>query len=311
MSSRILITGGAGFQGSHLAEWCVNAGYQVTILSTYSEEAVANISPFAPNVSVVWGSVTDPEIVQKTVRGQDIVVHLAARINVDQSIRSPASFLDVNVTGTFNILEAVRQEDNRLIYGSSCEVYGATQNSPLTESSDLRPHSPYAATKAAADRLCFGYWKTYGIDLTIMRPCNIYGPRQRSGKHGAVIPIFVDRALAQTPPVVYGAGDQRREYMHVSDLVAGYILAIEKTGLEGEVINLGTGETPSIKEIAERIAGRLGVSLEYAPARPGEVRGFKLDSRKARGLGFVPQVSFWDGLLSYIDSKKSERLSSP
>ena len=310
MRSHILITGGAGFQGSHMAECLVNAGYQVTILNTYSEQAVANISPFAHSVSVVWGSVTDPEIVHKTVRGQDIVVHFAARINVDQSIQSPAGFLDVNVKGTFNILEAVREEGNRLIYGSSCEVYGAGQDGLLSETSDLRPHSPYAATKAAADRICFGYWKAYGTDLTIVRPCNVYGPRQKSGRHGAVIPIFVDRALAQEPPVVYGAGDQRREYIHVNDLVAGYKLVVENPHLKGEVINLGTGETPSIKEIAEFIAGHLGVSVEYSSARPGEVPGFKLDSQKVRELGFVPQVSFWDGLLGYIDSKRAARLAS-
>ena len=120
-----------------------------------------------------------------------------------------------------------------------------------------------------------------------------------------MIPIFVDRALAQEPPVVYGAGDQRREYIHVNDLIMGYKLVLENAHLKGEVINLGTGETPSIKEIAEFIAGHLAVSVEYTSARPGEVQEFKLDSQKARELGFVPQVSFWDGLLGYIDSERT------
>ena len=122
---RILITGGAGFQGSHLAEFWLNAGHSVTILNTYSEEALRNIEAMAGGVRVVWGSVTDTEIVEKTLRDQDVVVHLAARISVDESISTPRSFLQVNVEGTYNVLQSVRESGARLIYGSSCEVYGS------------------------------------------------------------------------------------------------------------------------------------------------------------------------------------------
>ena len=208
MSLRILVTGGAGFQGSHIVEEFLQLGHRVSILNTYSNEALTNLASFEDRVSVVWGSVTDNEIVMKTTREHDVVVHLAARIHVDQSARAPGKVLDVNVTGTYNILEAVREYGSRLIYSSSCEVYGASLSGPTTEASELRPHSPYAASKAAADRLCFAYWKTYGTDVTIVRPCNIYGPRQRSGPGGAVIPIFVGRALGGKNLVVYGTGDQ-------------------------------------------------------------------------------------------------------
>ena len=303
---RVLVTGGAGFQGSHVVEQCLRAGHRVTVLNTFSEEAEGNIKSFAKDVSVVWGSVTDQEVVVKSVRDHDAVIHLAARINVDESIHAPYDFLFVNVTGTYNVLEAVKKYGTRLIYASSCEVYGdATSITPLTETADLRPHSPYAASKAAADRLCFAYWKTYGVNVTIVRPCNIYGPRQKGGQGGAVIPIFVERALGHQPLIVYGTGEQRREYMYVDDLVATYMLALERNDLEGEVINAGTGESPSIQEIATFIAKRLETTIEHGPGRSGEVMGFSLDSSKARELGFSPRLTFWEGLERYINWKQS------
>ena len=298
---RVLITGGAGFQGGYLAERLVRSGHEVTVLSTLSSAAKRNIAACADDIVVVWGSVTDVEIVDKTVRDQDAVVHMAARVNVDDSIDSPVTFLTVNVLGTYNLLEAVRKAGTRLILASTCEVYGSSSPSPLTERADLRPHSPYAASKAGADRLCFAYHKTYGTNVTIVRPCNIFGERQKSGSGGAVIPIFASLAAQGKPLTVFGTGEQRREYMHVSDVVAAYELVLGRDDLEGEVVNVGTGETASIKEIAEFISARTGVGIQYRPARPGEVPGFDLDSSAARRLGFAPKVGFWDGLGRYMD----------
>ena len=231
---------------------------------------------------------------------------MAARINVDESIEAPASFLAANVMGTYNVLEAVRRQECRLVYSSTCEVYGA-HNGAVTETSDLRPHSPYAASKAAADRLCFAYYQTYGVDVVIIRPSNVYGPRQKRGKGGAVIPIFVERGLENRPLTVFGTGEQRREYLHVEDLVRGYKLVIGRTDLAGEVVILGTADAPSIKEIAEFISRQFDTPLEYVPARLGEVPGFRLDSSRAFQMGFSPQVSFWDGLGSYIEWRMSEQ----
>ncbi len=302
---RIVIIGGAGFQGSHLAERWLELGHRITILNTFSEEALANITSLANRVTVVWGSITDPEIVEKTVRGHDVVVHLAARIHVDESIDNPTSYTLVNVLGTHNVLEAVRKIGSRLIYASSCEVYGFHSEGATPETAELRPHSPYAASKAAADRMCFAYWKTYHCNVTIVRPCNIYGPRQKSGRGGAVIPIFVDRALGLQDLIVHGTGEQRREYMHVDDLVSAYDKILNTTDLQGEAVNFGTGETPSIKEVAHFIASKLGTSVQYGPGRAGEVEGFVLDCSKARQLGFTPAVRFWEGLERYIEWKMS------
>ena len=305
---RILVTGGAGFQGSHLAEKWSGDGHAVTILNTYSIEAEENIAAFADDLSIVWGTITDQEIVEKTVRGQDVVAHLAARINVDESIEEPAKFVEVNVRGTANVLEAVRNSGARIILASSCEVYGFAPEAPVPESAEMRPHSPYAASKAGADRLAFAYYKSYGVDVTIARPCNIYGGRQKSCKGGAVIPIFVSHAISGRPMTVFGSGTQRREYMHVEDLVAAYDLVLKSDGLAGMALNVGTGEQPSVQDIAEFIKGKTGASIVSGTARPGEVEGFALDSTRINSIGFSPSIGFWNGLADYID--ESRRLTA-
>ena len=308
---RILVTGGAGFQGSHLAEKWVGDGHEVTVLNTFSDEADGNLASIVKDVPVVWGSVTDREVVEKSVRGHDVVVHLAARINVDESVASPRSFVDVNVVGTSNVLEAVRQTGARLIFASTCEVYGYAEESNVGEDAGLRPHSPYAASKAGADRLCFAYYMSYGLDVTILRPCNVYGERQKFGKGGAVIPIFASRAASGKPLTVFGTGTQRREYIHVKDLVGAYDLALRRRDLKGEALNVGTGEAPSIQEIADFIADKMEVSIVNEPPRPGEVRGFALDSSKIRDLGFAPQIKFWDGLETYLEQFRSRQSVRP
>lgn len=302
---RILITGGAGFQGSHLAEGCLRQGHEVSILNTFSQRSLDNVSKLLKDANIVWGSITDPEIVEKTVRQQDVVIHMAARINVDESIQNPLSFLAANVTGTCNMLEAVRKFGSRMIHASSTEVYGSAGGGAIKETSEMRPYSPYAASKSAADRFCFSYVKTYDIDVTIVRPCNLFGPRQKSGAGGAVIPIFVDRASSGQPLTVFGSGEQRREYMHVDDLVDAYLFVLGRDDLKGEALNFGTGETPSIKEIAHFVAGKFDSKVEHGPGRLGEIDVMKLDSSKAKGLGFMPKVHFWDGLDRYIQWRQN------
>ena len=303
---RILVIGGGGFQGSHMVERWLADGHEITVLNTWSEATVSNLSAVAGDIRMVWGSITDREIVSKTVRGQDVAVALAARINVDESIGAPSDVTTVNVLGTQNVLDAAVQHDVRVIYGSSCEAYGSARPIPVTEESGFMPHSPYAASKAGADRMCFAYYKTFGLDVTIMRPCNIFGERQKEGSGGAVIAIFTRNAMRGKPLTIFGAGDQRREYMHVDDLVTGYDLALRRSDLAGETLNCGTGETVSIREIAEHVALRLGVTIEYGPPRAGEIDTFLLDSSKIISLGFNPVVRFYDGLDRYIQWRTSQ-----
>jgi dTDP-glucose 4,6-dehydratase len=304
-----LIIGGGGFQGSHLTEHWLEAGHEITVLNTPSEQTSRNIHGFEKDVQMVWGSITDREIVMKTVRGHDVVAHLAARVNVDESISVPSAVATVNVLGTANVLDAAVEHGARVIYASSCEVYGSAKPVPVTENSGLMPHSPYAASKAGADRLCFSYYKTFGLNVTVVRPCNIYGERQKEGRGGAVVAIFTRNALQGKPLTVFGSGRQTREYMHVSDVVAAYDLVLQRNDLAGETLNCGTGERIAIKDIAEFIGRRLGAQVQFGQDRPGEVDEFYLDSSKIRGYGFSPKVAFWEGLDRYLQWRVNQEKS--
>jgi dTDP-glucose 4,6-dehydratase len=260
---------------------------------------------------VIWGSITDAEIVSKSVRGRDVVFNLAARVNVDESIEDPWSVIDVNIRGTYNVLEAVRHQGARLIHASTCEVYGAPYEGErlIDERHEMRPYSPYAASKAGADRLCYSYTKTFNTPVTVVRPFNIYGERQKENKGGAVIAIFVKKALEGQPLMVTGNGAQTRDYMHVSDLVDAYELVLDHPELIGQSINFGTGVETSIASIAEHIAERTGTSVQYGPERPGEVERFCADMQLAQSLGFKPKVTMWEGIDRYIAWRKSSPYS--
>ncbi len=299
---KILITGGLGFQGSHLAEYFLGAGHRVTVLNTISDRAFQTLHSLKKKPAVVWGSVTDYEVVRKTMRGQDVVFHLAAYVNVDESLINPHLCFDVNIGGTVNILEAAREYGVRVIHASTCEVYGASpQGTRITEESVLQPHSPYASSKAAADRICFSYFKSYGLNVAIVRPFNIFGSRQKEGEFGALIPILVRRALAKENLVVFGKGLQTRDYMHIIDLVTAYDLVMRAKNTAGEVFNFATGRDTKIKDIVHYVADYFKVSVRYAQARPGEVAAFYGTSAKAEAmLGFKPKIDIWKGIDRYI-----------
>ena len=300
--AKLLITGGAGFQGRAIVSHFLNKGHKITVLNTFSERAVRNLQNIKNDVSIVWGSVTDQELVHKTIREHDCVFHLAARIHVDESIRDPLTTLKVNIFGTQNILESVTFFKSRMIYASSCEVYGAPLNNiPINEDAELRPHSPYAASKAAADRLCFSYFMTYGTNVTIVRPFNVFGPFQKTGVGGAVIPNFVDRASKKQQLHVYGKGSQKRDYMYIDDLVSAYDLVYSHKELKGQTINFGTGKETKISDIAKYIAKKFKVQIVHKPPRPGEVPYFRANISKAKKMGFKPKIDIWSGINKYIE----------
>lgn len=307
---KILIIGGGGFQGSHLTEFLLHQGHTTTVLNTYSERTASNLSAVLPKITLVWGSVTDKELVEKTVREHDVVFHLAARINVDESLADPFAFFSVNTLGTHYVLEMVRKHGVRLILTSTCEVYGdghvLKEGELLTEHAELLPNSPYAASKAAADRMAYAYFKSYGVPVTIVRPFNIYGERQKSGAFGALIPILTAQAMKGTDLTIFGSGEATRDYSHVSDIIQGYGLVLEQSdALVGKTINFASGQSVKIKDIAEHIARRFNVRVVYGPARPGEVSRFPADISFARSLGFSPQMEIWEGIDRYINWAKS------
>jgi len=308
---KILITGGGGFQGSHLAEFLLSQGHQISVLNTFSERSISNLSKIKDKINLIWGSITDKELIEKTVRGHDVVFHLAAHINVDESLKDPVVFFYVNILGTYNVLEAVRKNNSRLIYTSTCEVYGdgheLKEGELLDEQTELRPNSPYAASKASADRICYSYYKSFGLDVTIVRPFNIFGERQKSGQFGALIPILTARALRGEDLTVFGTGEATRDYSHVSDTIQGYNLVLNNPNLKGKVINFASGEKTRIIDIANYIADKFGVKVTHAAPRPGEVTRFPADISFARSLGYKSDVTIWQGLDRYTDWAKENR----
>lgn len=307
---RILITGGGGFQGSHLAEFLLRQGHKISVLNTVSANSKNNLAGIIDKIKIYWGDIRDKKMADESVAEKDIVFHLAGNINVDQSLQDPLLYFNNNILGTYNVLEAVRQNKSRLIFVSTCEVYGDGHDPRFTvrlhEAAELRPNSPYAASKTAADRMCYAYYKSYGVDVTIIRPFNIYGERQKGGQFGALIPILVEQALRGEDITIFGDGNSSRDYSHVSDIILGYNMVLNNDSLNGKVVNLASGKDFKIKDIAEYIAKKLNVTVNYGPARPAEVSRLPADVSFAKSLGYSPRVDLWQGIDRYIDWAKEQ-----
>ncbi|TRO47900.1 NAD-dependent epimerase/dehydratase family protein [Candidatus Bathyarchaeota archaeon] len=311
---RILITGGAGFIGSHLAEDLVKSGYSVKIIDDFSTGNVNNILGLFnyKNFKMIRGSITDKELLTKAVSNVDAIFHLAAQIHVDRSIIEPSYTFKVNTLGTLNILDAALENDvEPVVYASTSEVYGSAKYVPMDEDHPLNPASPYAASKAAADRLCFSYYNTYKLPVVIVRCFNTYGPRQKDSGYAAAIPKFIKRALAGLPAVIYGDGKQTRDYMYVRDTVSAYKLILKSyENVLGKAINFGTGKEISILELAKTIsqlAGNKSTPIHAAP-RAGEVTRLCADMKLAeKTLGFTPEYSIKKGLEEFINWYRAGR----
>lgn len=305
----ILITGGAGFIGSHLAEKYVKEGYLTKVLDDFSNGIVSNVRELFTfkNFKLIKGDIRKKEIVVEATRGVDIIFHLAAQVHVDRSIVEPEHTFGVNVLGTLNILEAALQNDTGLIiYASSSEVYGSAQYAPMAENHPLNPASPYAASKVAADRMCFAYYNTYKLPIVIVRCFNTYGPRQTDIGYAAVIPQFIRRVLQGMPPIIYGDGKQTRDYMYINDAVKAYDLVCQSPQkLLGKAVNFGTGSEASILQLAKSVIRLCGQQKHLRPLlaapRPGEVKRLCADITLAKSeLGFEPGYTLDDGLRELI-----------
>jgi nucleoside-diphosphate-sugar epimerase len=214
------------------------------------------------------------------------------------------------VMGTYHVLQAAREYGSRVIFASTCEVYGdghaLAPDALLDETAELRPNSPYAASKAAADRLCYSYNRSHGLDVTMVRPFNIFGERQKSGAFGALIPILVRRAIAGQDLTVFGDGSATRDYLHVSDVIEAYRLVLESPNLTGRAINFASGTNTSVRDIAEYIAAKFSARVVQGPARPGEVTRFPASIALAKSIGFAPKVGIWQGIDRYIEWAKEQ-----
>jgi dTDP-glucose 4,6-dehydratase len=306
----VLVTGAGGFIGSHLAEALVREGASVRAFVRYTSRGGHGwLEACDPEVlrelEIFRGDLANPEAVAGAVAGREVVLHLGALIPIPYSYRHPREFVMANVTGTLNVLEAARRaEVGRIVLTSTSEVYGTAQTVPIDEEHPLHPQSPYAATKVGADQLALSYQRSFSSPVVIARPFNTFGPRQSAR---AVIPTIVTQALSREV-IELGATDPTRDFLYVGDTVTGLMRCATAAGVEGEVINLGTGTEVSIAELAERILRLLGrdvpLALDENRLRPpdSEVERLIADPRKAKELlGWEPEVDLDEGLRRTID----------
>ena len=299
----LLLTGGAGFIGSHLVDLLLERPeLRLTVLDklTYAG-TLTNVEQHQGDdrFRFVRGDVADPEVVAPLVDDADAVIHAAAESFVDRSIQDASDFVRSNVLGTHVVLEACRRAERRLVYVSTDEVYGSTSEGSFTEQSPMRPNSPYAATKAGGDLLCRAYRETYGLDVTVVRGSNAYGPRQHPEK---AIPTFVVSALSGRPVPVYGDGTNRREWLFVRDFAAAVLVAFDQ-GLPGEIYNIGGGHEIENLELARmvcRLAGAPESSIEFVMDRPGHDFRYSLQWDGLSELGWKPTVPLEDGLAQTV-----------
>jgi UDP-glucose 4-epimerase len=305
---KILVTGGAGFIGSNLVAELVRQGNLVTVLDDFSTGYRANLETF-PSVTVVEGDVSESIAVGKAVNGNEVIFHLAASVGNKRSIENPFADARTNVLGTINILEAARKHGvKKVVVSSSAGIFGEFRSLPIAEDHPAEPDSPYGCTKLCEEKLSLAYSRLYPIDVVCLRYFNVYGPNQRYDAYGNAIPILVFRMLRGEPLVIYGDGEQTRDFVHVNDVVKANILAAEADGVNG-AFNIASGTAVTVNELVRMIIhhGRKETRVDYTSKRPGDVLHSLADISLAKNvLGYSPSVSLEEGLQDYISWASSE-----
>lgn len=308
---KILITGGAGLLGSHLCDRYVTEGEEVVCIDNFTGGSIWHIRHLLdyPNFKVIKpnrpeeADVRNYQAVEKAAHNVDVIIHAAAQIHVDRSYIDPVETYEVNVRGTQNVLEAARELDiPKVLYASTSEVYGTALYTPMDENHPLNAPHPYGASKIAADRMCNAYIQTYHMDIRIIRHFNFFGPRQRDYGYAGVIAKFIRRVLQNKPPVIYGAGNQTRDYTYVKDAVEAYDIMLKHKKPIPEPINFGTGKEVTISKLAKLIIKISEKNLKpvYDAPRIGEVERLICDPTKAKALGWKPKYTLEQGLREYI-----------
>ena len=318
---RVLITGGAGFIGSHLADHLLNRGDKVVLLDDLSTGRLANIDHLtgSSDAEFVLGSILDADLVDDAISGVDAVFHLAAAVGVNLIVEKPLESLMTNIRGTETVIEKAHKYDKRLLVMSTSEIYGKNTSDSLSEEDDRILGSPlksrwsYSEAKAIDEILAYTYWREKGLETVIIRLFNTVGPRQ-TGSYGMVIPRFVGQALRNEPITIFGDGNQTRCFCHVGDVVEGLVALSEHPEAFGKVFNLGGGEEISIRELAERVIELAGSKsgLEFIPYDAAYEAGFEdmerrvPNTNKARQLvGFSPSAGLDDIIRSVIDDQQA------
>jgi nucleoside-diphosphate-sugar epimerase len=297
-----LVTGGAGFIGSTLAEALLARGDAVRILDDFSSGRRANVDALQGKLEVLEGSVTDEALVRRAMQGVDVVFHLAAIPSVVLSVEKPQATMFANVQGTTVVLDVARSAGvRRVIFAASAAAYGNTELVPTPETAPLSPLSPYAVSKVAGEFLMRSFSELYGLETLSLRYFNVFGARQDpKSQYAAAVPNFVSAALAKRPATVFGDGEQTRDFCHVDNVVAANLLAADtKKKLTGQIVNIACGERVSLNELLRAIAEVTGTSIppKYGAPRPGDVRhSFASIDLSRELLGYEPTVRVREGL---------------
>jgi nucleoside-diphosphate-sugar epimerase len=308
---RILVTGGVGFIGSHLVDRLLHEGFEVTVIDNLDTGRLKNIAhnQHRKEFHFIKGDIRNFNLVKETMKDIDAVFHEAALASVTLSVENPILTNDINVSGTLNLLKASSDlHVKRFIYASSAAVYGDTPSPQKREDMTPNPTSPYGASKLAAENYVKLFHKLYGLETVSLRYFNVYGPRQRfdiQSAYGGAITIFTNRLLKNMPPIIYGDGEQTRDFVYIQDVVEANMLALNSNNAAGEVFNIGTGTPISINQIAEALKNILNkkhLKNIYTDPRPTDIRHGYADINKANKiLGYNPKFSIKEGLTELVN----------
>ena len=312
--SKILVTGGAGFIGSHLVDRLLNEGFVVTVIDNYCTGKLENISHFQDRTgfNLIEGDIRDFNLVKKAVKGMDAIFHEAALASVSISVKDPILTNDVNVNGTLNLLKASTEfHIKRFIFASSAAVYGdpsLVHTSSKKEEMATNPTSPYGVSKLAAEMYIQLFYKIYGLETVSLRYFNVYGPRQCfdiSSNCGGAITIFTNRLLRNMSPIIYGDGEQTRDFVFVQDIVEANMLALKSTDVAGNVFNIGTGKEESLNKVGnslKEIIDKKDLKCIHVEPRTTDIRHGYADISKAQEiLGYSPRIPLSVGLSKTVD----------
>ena len=303
--SHALVTGGAGFIGSHLVDELVANGCRVTVLDNLSTGHRHNIDHLGDRIEFVEGDIRDAGLLNQVVKGCEVVFHQAAVVSVSLSVRDPSHSCEVNDLGTVRVLDASRRNGvRRVIMASSSAVYGDDPRMPKTEDMAPKPLSPYAVQKLTGEFYASVFGELYGLETVCLRYFNVFGPRQDpSSPYSGVISIFMNKATAGEVPTIYGDGGQSRDFIYVKDVVRANLLAATETAAAGRVFNVGTGVVIRILDLWKLIGGLSNVQIDpvFDPPRAGDIRESVSDIGRIRqSLGFRPQIALRQGLIDTL-----------
>lgn len=307
---KVLVSGGAGFIGSHIVRALLERGDTVRVLDNFSSGRRSHLADL--DVDVVEGDILDPEAVCRATEGMTHVIHLAAFVSVHGSVADPVTCDTINVTGTLNMLLAARYLGvKRFVFASSTAVYGNGLDERKREDMPLNPLSPYGLSKLSAEKYCGLFNILYGLETVALRFFNVFGPRQDPhSQYAAAIPSFISALIDCRGPIIYGDGEQTRDFIYVANVVQGNLLALEAPGAAGHAFNIGSGEAVSINQLVHDLSEIAQSDLlpEHAPPRQGDIRHSTADISKARQvLGYNPDVSLREGLCSTLAWYQEQR----